>query len=62
MNYLFLTVQPFGIPLVPVVHAFMDEAFVNVPEELTFCTQFSRQSVAEMSFARHVIDDNLGQS
>ena len=62
MNYVFLTVQPFGIPLEPVVHAFMDEAFVNVPEEPTFCTQFSRQSVAEMFFARHVMDDSFVQS
>ena len=49
------------MPLVPVGHEFMDEALVNVPDELTLLTQLFRQPVAEVFVARHLMDDSFEQ-
>lgn len=60
-NYLFFTVQPLGIPLVPEGHELIPESLVNDPDELTLLTQFCKQLVAEISVARQVMDDKLEQ-
>ncbi len=50
-----MTVQPEGIPLIPVVQLFIVDALVNVPEEETPDNQFFVQLVAEISVAKQVI-------
>ena len=48
------TVQPEGMPLAPDPQLDIDAALVNVPVVATLLSQFSVQSVAEMSVARQV--------
>lgn len=49
------------MPLVPVVHEVMLEAFVNVPLAATPLTQLLVQYSADMSVARQVMDFRLVQ-
>ena len=50
------------MPFVPVGQELMDELLVNVPEDLTLLTHFCKQLLAEMSVARHLMDDSFEQS
>ena len=57
----FVTVQPDGIPLVPVFHEVIDGSFTNVPDPATPETQLVVQPEAEMSVARHFMYASLLQ-
>lgn len=50
--YAFCTVQPVGIPLVPVGHV-IELFLTNVPLAETFSNQLDVQLLADMSVARH---------
>ena len=50
-----ITVQPEGIPDVPVGNDFIEDAFTNVPVDATPLTQLVKQSDAEISVASMVI-------
>ena len=57
-----LTSHPVGIPELPTVHVvLMPDAQVKVPEDLTFFTQSGVASVADMSVAKHLIEESDGQ-
>ena len=53
--YLFTTVQPSGIPLVPVGNDVIAAALVNVPVEATPDTQSFKQPDADISVASIVM-------
>ena len=49
------TVQPFGMPLVPVFHDVMFAALTNVPVDATLLVQELKHEFADMLVARHFI-------
>ena len=49
------------MPFVPVGQEFMDEALVNVPDDLTLLAHFCKQLLAEMSVARQVMEERFVQ-
>ena len=55
MYYSVTTVQPVGIPLVPVVQLVILAAFTNVPVAETPLTQLLKHELAEISVARHLM-------
>ncbi len=53
-GYASTTVQPDGIPLLPVYHPVIEAAFMKVPFSATLASQLLVQLYAEMFSARHL--------